>query len=37
MQFAGVGLLVGGALLAAVKLYGERRDKIAKEDDEEEN
>ena len=37
MQFAGAGLLVGGALIAAVKLYGERRDKIAKEGDEEES
>ncbi len=37
MQFAGAGLLVGGALIAAVKLYGDRKDKIAKEGDEEES
>jgi hypothetical protein len=37
MQFAGAGLLVGGALIAAVKMYGDRREKIAKEGDEEEN
>jgi formate dehydrogenase iron-sulfur subunit len=31
-RFAGIGLFVGGALIAAVKLYAERRELLAKED-----
>ena len=31
VKFAGAGLFVGGAILAAVKLYAERRESIAKE------
>jgi formate dehydrogenase iron-sulfur subunit len=31
-RFAGIGLFVGGALIAAVKLYAERRETLAKED-----
>ncbi len=31
VKFAGAGLFVGGALLAAIRLYGERRESIAKE------
>jgi len=33
-RFAGIGLFVGGALIAAVKLYAERRETIAKEESE---
>jgi formate dehydrogenase iron-sulfur subunit len=31
VKFAGAGLFVGGAILAAIKLYAERRESIAKE------
>ena len=31
VKFAGAGLFVGGALLAAIKLYAERRESVAKE------
>jgi len=31
-RFAGIGLFVGGALIAAVRLYAERRETLAKED-----
>jgi formate dehydrogenase iron-sulfur subunit len=31
IKFAGAGLFVGGAILAAIKLYAERRESIAKE------
>jgi len=33
-RFAGIGLFVGGALIAAVRLYAERRETLAKEDTE---
>lgn len=33
-RFAGIGLLVGGALIAAAKLYAERAETISKEQDE---
>jgi formate dehydrogenase iron-sulfur subunit len=32
MKFAGAGLFVGGAILAAIKLYAERRESIMKSD-----
>ncbi len=31
-RFAGIGLFVGGALIAAMRLYAERRETLAKED-----
>jgi formate dehydrogenase iron-sulfur subunit len=31
VKFAGAGLFLGGAILAAIKLYAERRESIAKE------
>jgi formate dehydrogenase iron-sulfur subunit len=31
-SFAGIGLFVGGALIAAVKMYAERKEKIAREE-----
>lgn len=34
MKFAGVGVFVGGALIAAIKLYSERRKTIAEKDEE---
>ena len=33
-RFAGIGLFVGGALIAAMRLYAERRETIAKEESE---
>jgi hypothetical protein len=31
VKFAGVGLFVGGAILAAIKLYAERRETLSQE------
>jgi hypothetical protein len=32
-KFAGTGVFVGGALIAGMKLYAERRDQVAKKEE----